>query len=496
MTAELAPEYSVGALEAEGAVIGSILVDPRCLGAVARLLRPEDFALEINRALYETALCLDREGRAVDPVTLKEELLRQGLEVSNNYLWERMYVTPTATNAEEYAAIVREEALGRRLLSALDQGKTSLLEHTAPQEVLIQTVRALAELQQEGVTSDLVNPDEAVLAFYTHREQVESGTASGYIRTGYQDLDEQLGGGMLAGGMYVLAARPAMGKTTLAINIADRLAASGHSILFVSLEMDTDQLEAKRLARETGIPANRLLMAPLTEEEHVRVMEAADVIRTLPVQINRRENANVTQIETMARQVPGLRLIVIDYLGKVLPEDRRRSRYEYTTEISGDIKALARRFRVPVLVLAQLNRAPTDRRDPTPQLSDLRDSGAIEQDADGVILLHRVDYYTREGQAMQDPISDLQVIVAKNRHGPTGECSLAFDMAGSKMTTSRKNPASREREVVSAMSAAGRRAKRRVQEPKDKQMTWEDLTEKLDREFPFADKEEQHDTER
>lgn len=476
-------------LAAEGAVVGSILLDQRCLEAVARILRPEDFALEINRVLYETALRLDREGRAADIVTLKQEVLRQGVEVSDAYLLERMDVTPTAAHVEEYARIVRESALGRRLMDALEQGLTSLQEHTAPREVLTQAVRALAELQQEGAVSDLVGPDEAMLSFYAHREQVESGAAAGYLRTGYQDLDEQLGGGMLAGGMYILAGRPGMGKTTLALNIVDRLAASRYPVLFVSLEMDTDQLEAKRLARVTGIPGSRLLMSPLTEEEHTQVMEAAEMIRALPVQINRRETATVTQIETMARQVPGLRLIVVDYLGKVVPEDRRRSRYEYTTEISGDIKAMARRFRVPVLVLAQLNRAPTDRRDPTPQLSDLRDSGAIEQDADGVILLHREDYYTREDASSRGATADLQVIVSKNRHGPVGECSLAFDLAGSKMTTSRRGPVRRRQETA--------RWKPETLGPT--QMRFEDLTDKWDRRFPFsekAEKEEQHDTDR
>lgn len=480
MTAEtLAAEYRPGALEAEAAVVGSILLDQRCLEAVARQLRPEDFGMEINRALYEAALRLDREGRAADVVTLKEELRRKGLEVSNAYLLELMDTTPTAANVEEYAVIVREKALGRRLMSAFEQGRAGLLEHAPPLEVLTQAVRTLAELQQEGVTSDLVGPDEAVLAFYAHRERIESGSSTGYIRTGYQDLDERLGGGMLAGGMYVLAARPGMGKTTLAINIADRLAVNRYPILFVSLEMDTDQLAAKRLARETGIPASRLLMAPLTDEEHVRVMEAADMIRTLPVQVNRKENATVTQIETMARQVPGLRLIIIDYFGKVIPEDRRRSRYEYTTEISGDIKAMARRFRVPVLLLAQLNRANTDRRDPRPVLSDLRDTGALEQDADGVIFLHRDDYYARGDRPGQGTTADLQVIVAKNRHGPVGECSLAFDMAGSRMTTSRRGPVKRKTEIA------------RRREPESKKKDWEELMIDLDSKFPFGDKEEQ-----
>lgn len=460
------------AIEAEQAVLGSILVDFRCLGEVAQLLRPQDFGMELNRELYQVILSMDRTGQRIDPVTVKEASLQGRVEVSSQYLLELMDTTPTAANVGEYAKIVRDESLRRGAVALAEYITGELAGHTPTPNVLLEATRRLEELQKDGVGQDLLDPDSAMLAFYEHRELVYSGGGA-FVPTGYQDLDSTLGGGMLNSGMYILAARPGVGKTTLAINIADRLAKGGKAVLFVSLEMDPEQIEAKRLARETGIPANRLLMDALTDEEETQVAHGADVVRALPVHFNRRDTVTVAQIEQMARRVKGLALIVIDYIGKIIPEDqgRRASRVEYMTEISGDIKNLARRFRVPVLTLCQLNRAGADRKNPTPILSDLRDTGALEQDADGVIFLHRAEFYQPAGT--KSLTSDLQVIVAKNRHGSVGECALAFDLAGSKLTTSR-------RRVI---------ARREAEDLGPTQMTWEDLSGRLDRDMPFERKE-------
>lgn len=460
-------------IEAEQAVIGSILIDAQCLDEVARLLRPQDFGMEINRTLYRVILSMNRTGRKIDPVTVKEAALQAGVEVSNAYLLELMDITPTSANVEEYARIVREGARKRGISALCEHITAELANHAPIPELLMETARRVEDLQKDGMAEDLLDPDSAMLAFYQHRELVAQGGGA-FVPTGYQDLDKTLGGGMLNSGMYILAARPGMGKTTLAINIADRVARTGKSVLFVSLEMDPEQIEAKRLARETGIPGDRLLMDCLTDEEEAQVAYGADMVRALPVHFNQRDRVTVAQIEQMARRVKGLALIVIDYIGKIIPEDRgrRSNRVEYMTEISGDIKNLARRFRVPVLTLCQLNRAGADRKDQTPVLSDLRDTGALEQDADGVVFLHRADYYQPAGG--KGPVSDLQVIVAKNRHGSVGECALAFDLAGSKLTTSRRGPIARRKEWNLGPT----------------QMTWEDLSEKMDKEMPFERKEE------
>ncbi len=431
-------------IEAEQAVLGSVLIDSRCLGAVARVLRPQDFGLELHQGMYRTILAMDRAREAIDPVTVKDRALKAGVQVSRGYLVQLMDVTPTAANVEEHAKIVREEALRRGVLELCEHIKAETEAHGDIRALLTDTARQVAQLQEEGMEKDLLSPDEAMMALYRHRERIGDGTA--FVRTGYHDLDERLGGGLLNSGMYVLAARPGMGKTTLAINIADRVARSGKEVLFVSLEMEPEQIDAKRVARETGIPADRILMGQLTEEEERSFAEAADVIRGLTVHINRRDTATVDQIERMARQVRGLGLIVIDYIGKILPDTRGRapSRVEYMTEISGAIKDLARRYRVPVLVLCQLNRAPASRADPRPILTDLRDTGALEQDADGVIFLYRQDYYNETKKTKK---SDLNVNVAKNRHGATGDCTMVFDMEASKMITSQYRPVARRKET-------------------------------------------------
>lgn len=464
-------------VEAEQTLLGAVLIDARCLEEVTRTLRAQDFAMEVNRELYQAILRLDRAGRGIDPVTVRNEALQAGVEVSNTYLLDLMAAAGgTTANVEEYVKIIREGALRRGAASVSEYIASELSSHTRTQDVLMAAARKIEDLQKEGVEEELLDPEGAILAFYEHRERVYQEGDAAYVRTGYQDLDKQLGGGMLNSGMYVLAARPGMGKTTLAINIADRAAKNGRKVLFVSLEMDPEQLEAKRVARETGLPANRLLMDRLTEEEETSVAHAVEALQALPVYFNKRDTVTVSQVERMARRVKGLGMIVIDYIGKLLPElqGRRPGRTEYMTEISGDIKNLARRFRIPVLVLCQLNRAGADRKDPTPILSDLRDTGAIEQDADGVIFLHRTDYYR---PAAGKETADLRVIVAKNRHGPVGECLMTFDLSASKLTTSRRGPIARREDYT---------------KKKSDQMTWEELMDKIDKDFPFQDKEVNH----
>lgn len=408
-------------ISAENSLVGSILIDPRCLPAVSEIVGPEDMALEINRTIYKAALDLTKEGKAVDPVTLKQ---RAKLE-SGDYLVSLMEYTGTANNAEMYAQEVRKDSMRRQII-AVAQGVLDGIE-AEPRDVIADVKRKLDEVEKRDTLAELATPDEAMMMFYDHRNEVDSG-GKGCIPTGLKPIDKLLGGGLLNSGLYILAARPAMGKTALALQILDNMAQYG-SILFVSLEMDIDQIEARRIGRVSGMPGDKLLMGRLNEDEYRRVSEAADKIRELPVSINKKESATVTDIGHMARKVENLKCIVVDYLGKITPENKKSGRYEYMTEISGDLKTMARKFHVPVLALAQLNRANTERGNKKPMMSDLRDTGAIEQDADGIIFLHRDDYY--EDKEERDPWepSELDIIVEKNRHGRTGACKAAFYMA-------------------------------------------------------------------
>ena len=419
---------------AEQSVIGSLLISPECLREVQRELRPNHFRLDSDRAIYTAILALQREGAEIDPVTILHKAEGMGTPVGRDYLLQLMEITPTAANVKAYVDIVRAEALrdgveeiAQNMLDAAQSGQD-------PAETAVEAGKALADLSTQGSSGRLISTPEAITAFYDHREAVDSGTAAGFVRTQYQDLDHLLGGGMLVEGMYILAARPGMGKTTMAINIADRVARTD-PVLFVTLEMSDVQLVAKRLSRDTGIPTNRLLMGRLTEGEEGKVAQAATKLSSLPMSINRAPAATVADVGILARSVPGLRLIVVDHIGLIRPA-RRAPRYEYMTEISGDLKALARTLKVPILVLCQLNRESQTRQDHRPQLSDLRDTGAIEQDADGVIFLHREDYYADKSTLDYDAPSMMEVIVEKNRHGSTGVCRMAFELSASRITGS------------------------------------------------------------
>lgn len=408
-------------ISAENSVIGSILVDPRCLPAVSEIVSPDDMAFEINRAIYKAALDLTRDGKIVDPVTIKQ---KAGID-SDKYLVDLMNYTATARNAELYAHEVRKESMRRQIVSITQEAMDGI--EAEPREIIAEMQRKLEAVEKRDTLAELATPDEAMLMFYDHRDEVDRG-GKGCLPTGLAPVDKILGGGLLNSGLYILAARPAMGKTALALQILDNMAQYG-PVLFVSLEMDIDQIEARRVGRVSGLPGDKLLMGRLTDQDYERVADAADKIRALPVSINKKESATVTDIGHMARKVNGLKCIVVDYLGKITPENKKNGRYEYMTEISGDLKTLARKFHVPVLALAQLNRANTERGNKRPMMSDLRDTGAIEQDADGIMFLHRDDYYEEKQEKDPWEPSELDIIVEKNRHGRTGTCKAAFYMA-------------------------------------------------------------------
>lgn len=408
-------------ISAENSLVGSILIDPRCLPAVSEIVSPDDMALEINKAIFKAALDLAKEGKAIDPVTLKQ---RAKLD-NGKYLLSLMESTGTAHNAELYAQETRKGSMKRQIIAIAQEVLDGV--DAEPRDIIADVQRKLEAVEQRDTLAELATPDEAMLMFYDHRNEVDSG-GKGCIPTGLAPVDKILGGGLLNSGLYILAARPAMGKTAVALQVLDNMARYG-SVLFVSLEMDIDQVQARRIGRVSGIPGDRLLMGRLNDEEYNRVAGAADKIRSLPVSINKKETATVTDIGHMARKVNGLRCIVVDYLGKITPENKKSGRYEYMTEISGDLKTLARKFHVPVLALAQLNRANTERGNKKPMMSDLRDTGAIEQDADGIIFLHRDDYYEEKQERDPWEPSELDIIVEKNRHGRTGACKAAFYMA-------------------------------------------------------------------
>ena len=412
---------------ASQSVAGSLLIDAACLPAVRQQVRADDFEIAADRAIFEAACRLADAGQAIDVVTIVQDARKHGTDVSDAYAADLLRVTPTAANAAHYASAVHSEAVRRRLsdigvrLMAACEDQTN-----TPAGIITEAMSAL-ETADTAPQTGMRTSSDTLSAFLDYRAQLESGQTI-TVSTGYLGLDKLLGGGMLAQGLYVLAARPGCGKTTLGLKIAESAAKTG-ACLFFSLEMSAEQITARRIAAESGLSIGRLMVGRnLSDEEQTKLANAASVLSTHDFRLNRAPGASVSDIAQAAHLTKGLRLIVVDYLGLVRSDERGLSTYERVTKNSAALKALARSRNVPILCLCQLNRASEQRTDKQPSMADLRDSGAIEQDADAVILLHRPAMYeARQSKPWES--QTLTAIVAKNRHGNIGR--LDFDFWGS-----------------------------------------------------------------
>lgn len=412
---------------ASQSVAGSLLIDAACLPAVRQQVRADDFELAQDRGIFEAACRLADAGQAADVVTIMQDARKHGADISDEYAATLMKVTPTAANAAQYASAVHSEAVRRRL-SGIGARLMDTCEDQAstPASIIAEAMSALETVDTASQTG-MRNSSDALSSFLDYRSQLESGQEV-TVSTGYPGLDKLLGGGMLNQGLYVLAARPGCGKTTLGLKIAEHAAKTG-ACLFFSLEMSAEQITARRIAAESGLSIGRLMIGrDLSDAEQAKLANAASVLSTHDFRLNRAPGASVSDIAQAAHLTKGLRLIVVDYLGLVRSDERGLSIYERVTRNSAALKALARSLNVPILCLCQLNRASEQRTDKQPSIADLRDSGAIEQDADAVILLHRPAMYENVQQKPWEA-QTLTAIVAKNRHGNTGR--LVFDFWGS-----------------------------------------------------------------
>lgn len=425
-------------LEAEQAVLGSFLIDRRALPAVEEALSAEDFSTELNREIFRAAIALEREGKPADPVLIAERIGND--PAVRAYILQLMETTPTAANVGEYIPLVREASRRRGIQELCHQAKQRSEGQEPVEDILVELASEADKLLQDGTSRSVYTTQDCISRFYDHRMAVDQDPAKAFVSTGYSQLNAVLGGGMINSGVYVLAARPGMGKTTMGLNIAENVAKSG-SVLFVSLEMDDKQVTAKRIARASGIPYNKLMMAKLSDEEYLRMTAAMEDLQKSSVDMNVKGTMTIDEIMSLTRKVKDLRLVVIDYFGLIDPGQKGRAgRVEYTTEISGKIKQMAKKLGVPVLLLSQLNREVEKRAEKRPQLSDLRETGALEQDADAVIFLHRPAYYGDRTQLRPWDPEDLEVIVAKNRHGAVGECKMVCFMGVNKIASGSNGP--------------------------------------------------------
>lgn len=407
---------------AEESVAACILVAPEeTLPLVRQIVSADDFAIESTRNVFRAACVLQDANKPIDPTTILEQAKEIGLPLSEEWVRETMKAYLTTANVEFNSRIVRESAVNRR---ATDIGFA--LEHgdVTPQEAVDQLQSVLSMR-----VSNLSTPREDAQAFYDYLNDVASGQTKPFLSTGLDNLDDILGGGLVSEGLITLAARPGLGKTVMGLVIADNVAASGGRVLYESLEMSKEQLWARRVARKSGVSYSKLMGGTFdtqSSQEWQRISAAIGQLYDRELMISS-DNAKMSDIERHVRQAGHLDLIVIDHLGLIIPDKVTDSLYLPTTMAVHALKRLAKATGTPILLLCQLNRANMQRGDKRANLADLRNSGAIEEDSDAVIFLHREAYYAPpEEQPKPWEPQTMEVNVAKNRHGETGAVFMDF----------------------------------------------------------------------
>lgn len=408
----------------EAYIAGALLIDgEQVIKAIRGIVNRNDFHVEAYGAIFSAALTLAADSEAIDPVSIKNRAKRDGVELSNDLIIVLMECTPTAANCAEYAYRVAEDARTRRVKELAARIQEDAV--SSSDELLATLQRESEAIRGSNFQRGLLTPAETLRRFNDHVVEAGEGRRN-FIQSGFPKLDQILGGGFIRGGLYILGARPAVGKTSFAINLADNI--HGNCLL-VSLEMTTEQIISKRVSRLTGLSSAKLLSGGASDADWIAISRATSALSEQGVFMNSRYDLTVQQIQLLAQSVPELRAVIVDYLGLIQPATRGGSTYENVSQISRELKRMAISLDVPVICLCQLSRTVENREDKRPRLSDLRDSGAIEQDADAVMFLYRQDYYaggTSDGQP-----SLVQLDVAKNRHGRTGQAEYTFWMSSS-----------------------------------------------------------------
>jgi replicative DNA helicase len=418
--------------EAEASVLGSMMLSGDAIADVVEILEPDDFYRSANGRIYEALKALYARGEPVDIVTAVETLKRLDLLEGVGgalYLRDLVDQVPTPASAGHYARIVSEAALLRRLIGAA--ADIIDLAFSAPEdpetvadqaEQRIYDVARREDAEEMAILRDLVDHAMSELENIQNREAAYTG-----LPTGFRDVDD-LTSGLQPGNLVVIAARPGVGKSSLAINIARNVAAAGHPTAMFSLEMSRSEIGMRLLCSEARVPWDRIRSKRVGPDDWSRIVQAAEVLHEAPMHIVDAGNVNIVDIRAKARRMrssrQGLDLIIVDYLQLMTSAAAKRpdNRQQEVAEISRSLKLLAKELHIPVIALSQLNRNPEARADKRPQLSDLRESGAIEQDSDIVAFIHRDD-------ADPEKKKLAELIVAKHRNGPTGSIPLNFEPA-------------------------------------------------------------------
>ncbi|MDD6643153.1 MAG: replicative DNA helicase [Faecousia sp.] len=420
-------------LEAEQSVLGSMLIDSRCVNDVIGMVRPGDFYLQTNRDIYETIYEMFSYSQVIDPVTVLDKMRERGVydeQNSTKYIMQLMEVTPTAANVKQYAQIVKDKAL----LRSLTEAASSIIETVydgsgSAQDMLEAAEKQIYALRRGNTNDSLEHVGTIVLKVFDRLTELsEAGSDISGISTGLHDLDKALSG-LNKTDLMLLAGRPGMGKTSLGLNIALNVAKKypKRTVAFFSLEMSKQQLVTRLLANESFIDNKKLTTGKLSVDEWSKLGIASSAISQTDLRVDDNPSITVAEMNAKCRRIDDLALVVIDYLQLMTSSGAKNTyggenRQQVVSDISRSLKIMAKELNVPVLCLSQLSRANESRQDKRPMLSDLRESGAIEQDADEVLFIYREDYYNKETEKQ----NIAECIIAKNRHGETGTVELQW----------------------------------------------------------------------
>ena len=425
---ELLARQMPQAAEAEQAVIGSMLIDPSCIPDIIEMLRPEDFYTEENRRIFETIFSMFTNSQRIDAVTVLNELKLNGIydEAGGRaYLAQVMEITPTAAGVREYAQIIRDKSMLREIAAAASDIETMAYEGAGEAGDIAEAAEQKIYAVRHGrEVRGLSHIKSVIMDVYSRLDEL-SRSDSGLpgLPTGYPELDRQLTG-LNKSDLILIAARPGMGKTAFALNLALNAAKkSEKDVVLFQLEMSKDQLASRLLSQEALIDSQKLKTGELDPDDWVKIARASNRLAKTHIYVDDNPAVTVAEIKAKCRRLgDNLGLIVIDYLQLMQSGKRTENRVNEIADISRSMKIMAKELDVPVICLSQLSRAVEKREDKHPLLSDLRESGAIEQDADIVLFIYLDDYYNDESEDK----NVAEIIIAKNRHGSTGSLKLQW----------------------------------------------------------------------
>ena len=421
------PPHSV---EAEQSVLGSILLDKEAMISVSETLVPEDFYKEAHKVIYESMLKLYNSQSEIDLITLTDELRDQGYldDIGGiAYITSLSTVVPTTSNIKYYVNIVKEKSISRQLISAANDIINLGYDGSAKVEYVLENAeKKIFDISQERATNDFQPINQVISEALSMLEKLyeEKNDVTG-LTTGFRDLNKKING-LQRSDLLLIAARPAMGKTAFALNLVQNAALKGDaSVAVFSLEMSKEQLVQRMIASQSTVELKKIKTGTLADNDWPRITDGMAILSGAKIHIDDTPGIKISELRSKCRKLKiekGLDLVLIDYLQLMEGEGQNESRQQEIANISRSLKILAKELDCPVVALSQLSRAPEQRADHRPMLSDLRESGSIEQDADIVMFLYRDEYYNPDTEKKNIG----EVIVAKNRHGETGTVELVW----------------------------------------------------------------------